>query len=409
MPTTLTDAILRNMKPPAAGRIELSDATCRGLRFRITSASDRSFSFRFGRGERVPIGDYPDVSLRDARMKADDLRRQVAAGKNPAHHRRGASERTFAGLAARYLREHAERHKRTAPADKQALAKHVLPTWGKRDFEALGRADLIKLVEKIIAAGTPVTANRVHSLISSIYSFAVDADLVKANPFLRLRKRGTERVKTRVLSDDEIRLFWDRAVLPPVSKATGIALRLALVLGCRAGEVAGLQRGEIGFDRQGRPTSWTIPADRSKNRRAHYLPLPPLAADLIGEALALSGDSEAVFASRTRGGSIAGHAVTVAMRRLGAAVPKSAGAEAWRANPPTAHDLRRTAATRLAQAGFPAEDVSAILNHSPAGITKKHYDLYERTTEKTKALGRWSQILKAIINPPAPNVVALKA
>jgi integrase len=403
MPTTLTDAILRNMKPPAAGRIELSDATCRGLRFRITSASDRSFSFRFGRSERVPIGDYPDVSLRDARLKADDLRRQVAAGKNPAHHRRGASERTFAGLAARYLREHAERKKRTAPADKQALAKHVVPTWGKRDFEALGRADLIKLVEKIIGSGTPVMANRVHSLISSIYSFAVDADLVKANPFLRLRKRGTERVKTRVLSDDEIRLFWERAVLPPVSKATGIALRLALVLGCRAGEVAGLQRGELGLDRQGRPTSWTIPADRSKNGRANYLPLSPLAVDLIGEALALSGDSEAVFPSRTRGGAIAGHAVTVAMRRLDAA--------AWQANlpPPTAHDLRRTCATRLAQAGVPAEDVSAILNHTPAGITKKHYDLYERTAEKTKALGRWSQILKAIINPPAPNVIPMKA
>lgn len=81
MPTALTDAMLRNLKPPVSGRIELSDATCKGLRFRITGNSERSFSFRYGRGERIPIGAYPDVSLRDARLRADDLRRQVAAGR----------------------------------------------------------------------------------------------------------------------------------------------------------------------------------------------------------------------------------------------------------------------------------------------------------------------------------------
>lgn len=244
-----------------------------------------------------------------------------------AQHRRTAADRTFAGLARRYLDEHAYRHKKTAAADELALRVHVLPTWARRDFEHLGRADLIKLVERMIAAGSPVMANRVHSLVSSIYSFAVDADLVKANPFLRLRKRGVERAKTRVLTDEEIRLFWERSIMPPVSRVTGIALRLALVLGSRAGEVAGTRRGELGFDRQGHPMSWTIPAERSKNGRANYLPLPPLAAGLISEALAMSDDSDAVFASRVGSGAIAGHAVTVAMRRLWGRYPEGYG---WR-------------------------------------------------------------------------------
>ena len=59
------------------------------------------------------------------------------------------------------------------------------------------RADVIELVEGIVTAGKPVLANRVQSLISSIFSFALDADLLSANPCARLRKRGEETAGTR--------------------------------------------------------------------------------------------------------------------------------------------------------------------------------------------------------------------
>jgi integrase len=408
MRTTFTDAYLRNLEPPAEGRTELSDVACRGLHFRLTINNDRSFSFRYGKVERVPIGKYPDVSLRDARLKADELRRQVAAGKNPAHHRRTASDRTFAALAERYLREYAERHKKTAAADRQALNKHVLPKWKSKDFEQLRRADLIKLIEAIISNGAPTQANRVHSLVSGIFTFAVETDLLPANPFSKLRKRGIERVSTRVASDDELRLFWEHSVLPPVSKATGIALRLALAIGCRAGEAAGMRRSELAFDRQGRPTSWMIPGTRSKNGRANYLPLSPLAVELISEALTMSGDADYVFPSRTAEGAIKGHALTVAMRRIATALPKGTpGADTWRGNPLGVHDLRRTCATRMAALGIPLEDRAAVLGHAPVGVTKRHYDQHERADEKRRALTRWAQALSAILTPPEPNVVAL--
>lgn len=98
---------------------------------------------------------------------------------------------------------------------------------------------MIELVEAIVKKGTPVQANRVQALVSTIFSFAVDAALVKFNPCSRLRKRGAETRDTRVLSDDEIRQFWRRAVLPPITRRVGLVLRLALLTGCRSGEVAG--------------------------------------------------------------------------------------------------------------------------------------------------------------------------
>ncbi len=63
----------------------------------------------------------------------------------------------------------------------------------------------------------------------------------------------------------------------------------------------------------------------------------------------------------------------------------------WVADRPSAHDLRRTLATRLAGAGIPAEDISACLNHTRAGVTARHYDLYDRAREKRKALELWDR------------------
>ncbi len=412
MSKALTDAFLRNLKPPPTGRLELADPACRGLRFRVTSNDERSFSFRYGRGERMPIGSYPDVRLRDARARADALRGEVAAGRDPAAHKRGTAERTFAHLAERYVEEHAKRKKRSWDADVQALKKHVLPYWADRDYKTLKRADVIELVERIVKAGTPIAANRVQALVSKVFSFALDAALLEAHPALRLSKRGKETAKKRKLSDDEIRLFWQRAVVTPaVGRATGLALRLLLVLGCRADEVAGMTRREFEFDREGTPVSWTLPAERAKNERALYVPLPPLAVELLTEALALAGEgTDAVFPSRTNGGEpIAGHALTVAMRRLAVELPDDMpGADTWHADVPTCHDLRRTAATRTRATGVAGEHVSAILNHITGGVTRKHYDLYDLAPEKAEAWRRWSFALSAVLRGQEPNVVTLR-
>jgi integrase-like protein len=92
------------------------------------------------------------------------------------------------------MTEHARRHKRprSVEEDDRNLNKHVLPKWGKRDYRKIRRADAIELIEDIVAAGKHTAANRVHALISKVFSFAVDADLLEANPVSRLQKRGKE-------------------------------------------------------------------------------------------------------------------------------------------------------------------------------------------------------------------------
>ena len=96
--------------------------------------------------------------------------------------REQATTRTFGALADRYLKEHARRFKKTAEADERALTVHILPKWGTRPYHSIGRRDVIELCEGLVAAGKPIQANRVQALVSKMFSFAVDADLLPANP-----------------------------------------------------------------------------------------------------------------------------------------------------------------------------------------------------------------------------------
>jgi integrase len=408
MQQALTDYYVKSVQPPVTGRVEIADMRCSGLALRVTAAGARSWCFRFrdpqsGRTTRATLGPYPALGLADARAAADVLRKKVVRGINPVQARRREREeaegRTFEALSERYMTEHARRRKKPKSVEEDArnLRLHVLPAWADRPFDSIARRDVIEICERLVVAGKPVQANRVQALISSIYSFAIDADLVTANPASRLRKRGAETKRTRVLSDDELRLFWARAVLPPVSCAVGLALRLALLTGMRAGEVAGLARSEIESLDDPERAAVMLPVERVKNGRAHLVPLSPLAVETLREALALAGGGEYVFVPR--GDAIKGHVLGVAMARMAAALPDEPGADTWLVNRPTPHDLRRTCATRLAALGVPGEDVSAVLNHARADITGRHYDHYARAREKRAALNAWAAALTCILEP----------
>jgi integrase len=403
----LTDSTIKGLRPPANGRTEIADLRCAGLAFRITAAGIRSWCFRFrdpqsGKDARSTIGHYPDISLGDARTAADALRAKVATGVNPIAQKRldrhDAGSKTFRSLSDRYLEEHAKRFKRSADADERNLRLHILPKWAKRRYDHIERADVIELAEGIVKAGSPVQANRVQALISMIFSFAVDADLVKSNPCSRLRKRGAENQETRVLSDDEIRQFWRRSILPPVTRRVGLALRLALLTGGRSGEVAGISRTELADLETAGKAGWLLPAERSKNGRAHFVPLSDLARATVHSAIELiSDEDEFLFPSPIEaGGPITGHALTVAMRRMSIKIEGPA-TKVWKADPPSPHDLRRTVATRLSQMGTPPEDVGAILNHVRNDVTGRHYDHYQRAMEKRRCLDQWATSIKSIL------------
>jgi integrase len=386
--------------------------------FRITAGGVRTWAYRFrdrqtGKQGRAKIGAYPSTSLEAARAASVEMRGIVDAGGNPTQNRKAAAggASSFEALAERYLEQHSRRRKRSHAADARNLRKHILPRWRRRPFTAITRPDVVELVEAVIAEGHDTLANRLQSLVSSIFTFALDAGELEAHPCFKLRKRGVERVGNRVLTDPELRLFWGGVILPPAVQRTGLGLRLILVTGARVNEAAGMGRGELEHIAEPERAVWTIPGTRTKNGRDHVIPLSPLARETILELLAMiePGD-EWLFPtrSRRRGGPMRGNSLTQAMDFF---CDRLAGDDdatrTWRAERPTPHDLRRTLASRLAELGVPREIRDRCLNHIPTDVGSKHYNRWEFLPEKREAFTRWSTVLGSILHGASAAVVPI--
>ena len=420
MQKALTDAFISALEAPANGRTEVVDTRCVGLTLRVTSNGVKSWSFRFrARGatspSRVTLGVYPDIGLGKAREQAAAMRSAVAAGGDPAQHKREerGGAKTFGALADRYMKEHAYRHKRpsSAAADRRNLNKHVLPKWQNRPYASIRRADVIELVEGIIGTGKPTLANRVQALISKVFSFAVDTSLRDDHPCHRLKKRGAEKTGRRVLSDAEIPLFWNGIVIPPGVRRTGLGLRLAFLTGCRVSEIAGISRAELHDIGSSANAAWLIPGTRVKNKRDHLVPLAPLARGVVLELMETIPPAEQFLfptRSRRRAGSITGNTLTQAMSYFARRTTgDDDAAETWRANPPSPHDLRRTMETRLSALGVAKEVRDRVLNHVQGDVGSKHYNLHQFVAEKRAALMRFESALTATLAGQSAAVVSL--
>jgi integrase len=341
--------------------------------------------------------------------------RERAQGKNPVEQKRAAKAvsgpGTFAWLAERYLDEHARRHKRSHKADERNLRKHVLPKWSARRFDTIKRGDVIALVEGLVTAGKPVLANRVQSLVSGIFTFGMDAAVCESNPCHRLKKRGVERAGRRVLSDAEIKLFWNGIAEPVEARQRGLGLRLALLTGTRIGEIAGICRAELDGLGDASRSVWIIPGSRTKNRRDHLMPLSPLARDTVLEMMTLvDAREEYLLPTRAshRGGPLEGKQLWQRLENWGQKLSGDDDAvRTWKADAPSPHDLRRTVETRMAALRVPKEIRDRVLNHAASDVGSKHYNLHDYIDEKREALTRWSLALGAILHGTATAVVPI--
>jgi integrase len=223
-----------------------------------------------------------------------------------------------------------------------------------------------------------------------------------------LKKRAVEGVKDRTLSDAEIAVLW-----PELEAANGIlddvalALKALLLTGQRPGEIVGARQGELVDLDNSAKARWEIPAERMKARRAHVVPLAPMARALFQDAVArrqAQGDAVGVFGSRfSNRDTLARHSLSRALRRVIAQLDRQHGAAVSLADkPPTPHDFRRTVGTGLSQLGIAREDRMAVLAHSAGDIHGQVYDKYERLKEKRTALVAWERHVATLIGRQRP-------
>jgi integrase len=400
MKKNITAAFVASAKAPAQGQIDYWDTKLKGFGLRVSQGGRRTWIAMYrhqGRLRRYTIGTYPPLTLADAREMARDKLADVQKGVDVAEVKQaGRDADSFGDLVKRYMTEYATPKNRpgTVRDKRNMLAADVLPRWEHRQAASITRREVIELVNAIAARGAPIRANRIAALMSSIFAFALDQEILQTSPGLRIPRPGAEQARDRVLSADDIRAIW-RALDDEGAAVAGI-FKLALLTAQRKSEISGMYWSELDLD-QG---WWTLPKERTKADRAHRVPLVPEAVAIL-QAIQ-DGPHDPVFVFR--GGRIGKpiNNLGKALRR----VRKRSGVAFW------LHDLRRTAASIMASLGVAQLVIGRTLNHADGSVTAKHYALYQYDHEKRDGLLRLETRLLAVINDgeqQISNVIELRA
>ncbi|MEQ1712254.1 MAG: hypothetical protein ABL908_12750, partial [Hyphomicrobium sp.] len=216
---------------------------------------------------RIKYRPRPDTSQRwltltnDARntpfdevvRKAGELLSNLSLnGVDPKAHR-VTKGKSFDDAFQSWLTSHAKVYKRSWHADELIYERHIKARIGRDLLSAIDRLRVIEVLDDIAAKATPIQANRCQSVISAVFSWALDEGRVKSHPALRIRRRGEERAREYVLSDEQLKHFW--AELDDLRDKSGNIIRLLLLTGCRLSEATGMRQAELRLD-EGRET-WT--------------------------------------------------------------------------------------------------------------------------------------------------------
>jgi integrase len=343
---------------------------------------------RQGRTRAYTIGDASIIKLGPALDRAREILAAVQTeGRDPQSERRVVGD-TFEALFVDWLERHAKAKKRSWKHDEEMYHRHVADRIGRLRTIEIRRTDVAAALDDIARVASGIQANRAQSLIGAVFNWAVNEGRLDSSPSYRMPKRGIEVPRERVITDDEIRLFWKGISGGPLGLRMERILRLALITGQRRSEIALAEK--IEFQLSGPDPAWVIPGNRTKNGVMHRVPLTSLAMEQFAAAIA---DSETTHVFPGRGHydrAVDPHAVTRAMSRLMADLNIENA---------TVHDLRRTVGTGLARLGVSKDFRARVLNHvdGARSVTDAVYNQHEFAAEKRAALELWEAELKQIV------------
>jgi integrase len=404
----LTARTVENAKPPAFGRIEYWDAALPGFGLRVTDKGAKSWTVLYrahGRMRRATLGRYPTLPLAEARDRAREMLRDVEKGMDPATakaEKRRAKADLFPAVAAEFIERHAKPNNRTWLRQDSDLKREFLPLWRDRAISGIAKRDILEALDKIADRASPRRANRYLALVKKLFNWCAERGYVETSPAANIKPLAREVSRDRVLSDDELLLVWrgcEAAGWP-----FGDLIRLLILTAQRLGEVSSMQWRDIDLDKG----AWTVPAAIAKNGVANEVPLSAAARAILSGLPPLGREGFVFSALNGSGNPVSGFSKAKARldREIAAALVRAGqpAMPAWRL-----HDLRRTAASRMAQLGIAPHVIEKVLNHttgSLAGVAGI-YNRFGYGPEKRHALESWAGHLEHLIGPPVIQIVAL--
>lgn len=416
----LTVKRLDALKPaPAGTRYEIMDGIVPGMGVRVTDKGQRTFIFvsRFPGSTnptRRALGEYGTLTLDAAREKARAWHAMIAKGIDPKVQEDAERQAAIAAAAEkrdtsfekvleRYIRARRRDGIRKVGEDERDFNRECLPKWKGRAVADIKGADIMEVLESIAERGKRRQALNLAQKIGTFFSWCVDDEIIEASPYRPKKVRtslGEKAARSRVLTDAELRAFWQATdKLGPVYREV---YRILLLTGQRLNDIARASWSEIDLNRR----VLTVSKARFKSDRDHTVPLTDEVVALISQ---LPRWKDCPWLCSLDGE----HAVTIGHKvkqRLDTAMLAALVEEDPKAELPewVNHDLRRTVRTRFSALRVQTEVAEAVIGHVKTGLARV-YDHYDLLDEKRDALTRWEGALLTTVGAKMTgNVVPMR-
>lgn len=418
-PVNLNQAIVDALAlPPGKAEIRVFDTTRgapTGFGVRVAGGR-RTYLVQYresGSSRSRVLANANDVSLEEARALARAYNAQRLINGDPNAAKAAAvaaaklakieAAKSLITLGATYeaFLSHLEKHERSPKhvADTRRYLKEAWKPLHALRVDAIERKDVAGQLVKITAGKGAISGNRARVALSSYFKWAVGEGLADANPVAGTNRPAAESSRDHVLTDDDLRAVWAACGDDDYSRI----VRLLALTACRREEVGAMAWSELDLARG----LWTIPGARTKNGRPHEVPLTP-GMQAIVEAVSkrdgrdlLFGMGEGGFGGWSKSKADLDERIAGAREEAGLAP-----IAAWRL-----HDLRRTAATRMADdLAVQPHVVEAVLNHisgHKAGVAGT-YNKATYRREKAAALTLWSERVTALTVRGPAKVIPMR-
>lgn len=306
----LTDAKIRAAKPDEKS-YKLADSG--NMHLLVHPNGSRYWRLRYrhlGKEKTLALGQYPEVSLSEAREKRDEARKMIAEGIDPCEQRRVKKSvpeitNTFENVARQWHASNIKWSESHSSKVLISLETHVFPFIGLRDITSLSTPDLLIPVKAAEAKEIYEVASRLQQRIGAIMRYAAQHGIIKYNPAIDMAGAviAVQAEHRPALELKEISDLMSRIDAYKGQPLTRLAIQLTLLIFIRSSELRFARWSEIDFDR----AIWSIPPKRepiegvkfshrgAKMRTHHLVPLPHQAIEILKHIHSISGEYDLMF------------------------------------------------------------------------------------------------------------------
>lgn len=371
--------------------LKLSDGD--GLHLLVKPNNSKLWRFRYrfaGRENMIALGAFPTTSLAEARSKRDQARKLIESGTDPSRQKKldrikatAAASSTFGAVAAEFLDFKAENGAaETTMSKNRWMLQDLAAPLANRPIDQIVPAEILDVLKRIEKSGRRETAQKLRGMIGGVFRHAVVTLRATNDPTVALRGALLKpNVRHRPAIIDERQLG---SLMRSIDEFDGwptirAALQLLALTMTRPGDVRGMRRSEINFDK----AVWRISAERMKMRRPHDVPLSKQAVHILLDIWSLSDNGDLVLPSiLSVNKPLSENAMNSALRRMG-----------YTKEEVTSHGFRSTASTILNESGINPDVIEAALAHQDQNEIRRTYNRATYWPERVKLMEQWANML----------------